>query len=110
MNHLIILTNENFEQEVLKSELPILVDFWAEWCGPCRMLLPIIEEAAEKFAGKLKVAKFDVNNPAHSDLSEKYEIQGIPALKVFKHGQIVKELTGFCPFDELEKELSEYLQ
>ena len=110
MSHPTVLTKDNFELEVLKSAKPVLVDFWAEWCGPCRMLIPILEEFAGKYADKIKVAKLDVNDAAHQELAEKYEIQGIPALKVFKGGQVVKELTGYRPLEALEEDLAEFMK
>jgi thioredoxin 1 len=109
MSQPIILTKENFEAEVIKSDIPVLVDFWAEWCGPCRMMIPVLDELAEKHSGKLKVAKLDVNNPDHEELSEKYQIQGIPAFKVFKGGELVKEMTGYQPTESLEESLAEFL-
>lgn len=109
MSHPIILTDENFEAEVIKSELPVLVDFWAEWCGPCRMMIPVLDEVAGKFEGKIKVAKLDVNDEKHQALAEKYQIQGIPALKVFKGGEVVKEMTGYQPTESLETELAAIL-
>jgi len=110
MSKLIMLTKDNFENEVLKSEMPVLVDFWAEWCGPCKMMGPILEDFAGKHADKIKVAKLDVNNADHQALSEKYDIQGIPALRVFKGGVVVKELTGYRPAEALEEELAEFLK
>lgn len=110
MSHPITLTDKNWEQEVLKSDKPVLVDFWAEWCGPCRMMAPILEEFAGKHADKIKVGKLDVDNDNHQALAEKYEIQGIPALKVFKGGEVVKELTGYRPAEVLEEDLAEFLK
>ncbi len=110
MSHPIVLTDKTFEHEVLHSDQPVLVDFWAEWCGPCRMMAPILEELSEKYAGKIKIAKLDVNDPAHQALAEKYDIQGIPAMKVFKGGGVVKELVGYRPLEALEEELSEFLK
>jgi thioredoxin 1 len=108
MSHAVTLTAENFEAEVLKSELPVLVDFWAPWCGPCRMMAPIIDELATKHAGKIKIAKLDVNEAEHQALADKYGIQGIPTLKVFKNGEVVKELVGFKPSEALENEIAEF--
>jgi len=88
-------TDQNFEEEVEKSKLPVLVDFWAVWCGPCQMMGPIIEELAEKFNGKMKIGKLNVDeNP---NTAQKYEVLGIPSLKFFKNGEIVDEITGLQP-------------
>jgi len=85
-------TDKNFEQEVVKNDLPVLVDFWAPWCGPCQMMGPVIDELAKELEGKMKVGKVNVDeNP---EVSQKYEIMSIPALKVFKGGKIIKEFVG----------------
>ena len=88
----IILTESNFEQEVLKSEIPVLVDFWATWCGPCRMLAPTIAKIAEEQAGVVKVGKVDVDE--QPELAVKFGISSIPTLMVFKNGQRVKASVG----------------
>ena len=88
-------TDQNFEEEVEKSKLPVLVDFWAVWCGPCQMMGPIIEELAEKFDGKMKIGKLNVDE--NSNTAQKYEVLGIPSLKFFKNGEIVDEVTGLQP-------------
>ncbi len=86
------LTDRDFEQEVIKSDKPVLVDFWAPWCGPCQMMHAVIDELAEEVKNKFKVYKVDVDeSPA---LAEKYSIMSIPAIKIFKGGQVVKEFTG----------------
>ena len=96
----ITLNANNFEEEVLKSDLPVLVDFWAEWCGPCRMLAPTISEIAEEYAGKVKVGKVNVDeNPM---LANKYRIAGIPAVLLFKDGSVVKTSVGVKPKAQLE--------
>lgn len=96
------ITTANFESEVLKSDLPVLVDFWATWCGPCKMTEPVVDEIAKEFAGKVKVGKVDVDqNPA---LSQQFNVMSIPTFIVFKGGQPVGSLIGAQPkpaFDKL---------
>jgi len=96
-------TDQNFDQEVLKNDKLVLVDFWAPWCGPCRMMEPIIEELAKKMEGKIKIGKINVDE--NSETAIKYEIMSIPALKIFKDGKIVKELIGAQAKEVLEAEL-----
>lgn len=97
-------TDQNFEQEVLKSDKPVLVDFWAPWCGPCKIMGPIIDELAGEIADKSKVGKLNVDeNPA---TAEKYGIMSIPSLKIFKGGQVVEEFTGVQSKDILKGALS----
>ena len=91
----LILTAENFEEEVLRSDKPVLVDFWATWCGPCRMLAPVIAQIAEEKEGVIKVGKVDVDE--QPELAIRYGIASIPALKVFKNGQVVKSSVGAVP-------------
>ena len=89
------VTKDSFEQEVLKSETPVLVDFWAPWCGPCRMLAPTVEELATDYAGKLKVVK--VNTDDSANLAAEFGIRGIPTLIVFKDGKEVQRVVGVQP-------------
>ena len=104
----ITLNSANFDQEVLKSSDLVLVDFWAEWCGPCKMMGPILEELAKDLANKpLKIAKCDVD--ANNDLAQKYEIMSIPAFKVFKNGQVVEEWVGAMPKDALKQKIEKLL-
>ena len=99
----LVLNDKNFEQEVLKSDKPVLVDFWAPWCGPCQVMGPVIDELAEEAKNKFKVYKVDVDeSPA---LAEKYSVMSIPAVKIFKDGKIVKELTGMQSKMILKSEL-----
>lgn len=99
----VILTKQNFEAEVLNSELPVLVDFWASWCGPCMMLSPIIAELAEEFEGKVKVGKVNVDE--ENELAMEYRVASIPTLLLFKDGQLAKTSVGFMPKDALIAEL-----
>lgn len=89
------LTDANFDQEVLKSNIPVLVDFWAAWCGPCRMVGPIIEELSEDYQGKVKMTKLDVD--ANPQKSAQFGIRSIPTMMIFKDGQIVDTLIGAMP-------------
>ena len=96
----IILTNKNFEAEVLKSEIPVLVDFFATWCGPCKMLAPVIEELAKKYEGKVKIRKVNVDE--ENELAMKYQIASIPTLVLFKEGKVVNTKIGLCSKSEIE--------
>ena len=91
----IILTEENFAQEVLASELPVLVDFWATWCGPCRMLAPTIAQIAEELQGVVKVCKLDVDEAP--EIAARYHVSSIPTLMVFKNGEFVRQSVGVQP-------------
>jgi len=96
----IILTADNFEEEVLKSDKPVLVDFWATWCGPCRMLAPVIAQIAEEREGEIKVGKIDVDE--EPELAAQFGIASIPTLKVFKNGQVVNSSVGVIPKPMIE--------
>jgi thioredoxin 1 len=97
------VTDSNFETEVLKSSTPVLVDFWAVWCGPCRQISPIIEDLAGTYAGKVKVVKVDVDS--NPNLSMKYSIRSIPTILMFKDGQVVDQIIGAYPRAEYERRL-----
>ncbi|NBC30703.1 MAG: thioredoxin [Spirochaetes bacterium] len=95
------ITTDNFEQEVLQSDVPVLVDFWAEWCMPCKMVAPVLEEMSKEYEGKLKIGELDVDNQA--DLAARYNVVSIPTLMVFKGGEVVDQQIGAAPRDRLEK-------
>ena len=100
-------TDSNFEEEVLKSDTPVLVDFWAEWCGPCRMIGPIVEELASEYDGKIKIGKMNVDhNPG---VPMKYGIRSIPTLLVFKGGEAVDKVVGAVPKTSLVSKLEAQL-
>ena len=101
------VTDSNFEDEVLKSDLPVLVDFWAVWCAPCRMIAPIVEELADEKEGVLKVAKMDVDN--NPNVPMKYGIRSIPTLLVFKGGEVVDQVVGAVPKALLESKLEKHV-
>ena len=97
------LTSSNFETEVIKSELPVVVDFWATWCGPCRMIAPIVEELAQSYQGRAKIAKLDVD--ANQDVAMKYKILSIPNVLFFKDGKIVDQIIGAVPKKQFTEKL-----
>lgn len=101
------VTSENFEAEVLKSDKPVLVDFWAEWCGPCRAVAPILEEISNENAGKIKIVK--LNTDDEPSLAMKYGIVSIPTMNVFVNGQVAKSIIGARPKPAMLKELEAYL-
>lgn len=98
------VSDATFEKEVLQSEQPVLVDFWAAWCGPCKALGPIVDEVASQYNGKLKVAKMDVDR--NQATPGRYGIRGIPALLFFKGGKVADQIVGFVPKDTIEKSIS----
>ena len=95
------ITAKNFDDEVLKSDKPVLVDFWASWCGPCKMLAPSVARLAEEYEGKVKVGKVNVDEEA--ELSVEFGIMSIPTLIVFENGEIKKQSIGLCSYEELEE-------
>ncbi len=101
------VTDANFEQAVLKSDQPVLVDFWAAWCGPCRALAPIVDELANSYTGKVKVGKMDVDR--NTATPQRYGIRGIPTLLVFKGGQVADQIVGYVPKETIEKALQKHI-
>jgi thioredoxin 1 len=101
------VTDANFETEVLKAETPVLVDFWAPWCGPCRMVAPIVEELSQEYAGKVKFVKLNTDDNVQT--ASRYGIRSIPTLLVFKGGDAVGQIIGFRPKGDLKKRLDAVL-
>lgn len=101
------VNDKNFKQEVLESDLPVLVDFWAVWCGPCLMVAPAVEQIAKEYKGKLKVCRLNVDEA--SKTASNYGIMSIPTLAVFKKGKIVDKIIGALPKSELEKTIKKYI-
>ncbi|MFY9402633.1 MAG: thioredoxin [Candidatus Omnitrophota bacterium] len=100
-------TESNFKAEVLESKIPVLVDFWANWCGPCRMIAPIVDELAKEYSGKIKIGKVDVDD--NSSIASQYGIMSIPTLIFFKDGKVMAQLTGVQSKDSLKQKIEENL-
>lgn len=107
MSSAIAVTDASFEQDVLKSDIPVLVDFWAPWCGPCRMVAPVVEEVATQYEGKIKV--FKLNTDENPGIAGQYGIRSIPTLMVFKDGQKVDTVVGAVPKTTLSSTIEKYL-
>jgi thioredoxin 1 len=103
----IILTDANFEEEVLKSELPVLVDFYADWCGPCKLIAPVLDELGKEYAGKLKIGKLNVDE--NNVTSAKYGVMSIPTLLFVKNGEVQSSLVGFRPKEKLVEEINKII-
>lgn len=101
------VTDTNFKKEVLESSTPVLVDFWAEWCGPCKMIAPVVEELAKEYDGKLKVGKVDVDS--NQQTSMQFGIRSIPTLLIFKNGKVVDQIVGAVPKRALADKISKHL-
>lgn len=103
----VTLTDQNFSTEVLQNQEPVLVDFWAPWCGPCRIVGPIVEEIAQEFTGKVKVGKLNVDE--NSATAQKYGVMSIPTLAIFKNGEVVDQLIGAHPKEAIAEHLEKVL-
>jgi thioredoxin 1 len=100
-DNLLAVNDADFDRQILKSELPALVDFWAAWCGPCRAVGPVVEELATEYAGKIRVAKLNVDD--NKETPAKYGVRGIPTLMLFKNGEVVDQIVGAVPKDKIKE-------
>ena len=106
-NGIFEITDANFDQDVLKSDQPVLVDFWATWCGPCRAIAPIVDELAREYQGKVKIVKMDVDHNSATPL--RYGVRGIPTLLVFKGGQVQGQIVGYVAKEIIQKALDKHV-
>ena len=107
MSDMLYVGNDNFQAEVLDAEVPVLVDFTAAWCGPCKMLEPVIEQLVQEWNGSVKIVKLDVDS--NPEMAMQYNVMGVPTLMLFKQGQQVERVTGFQPKDRLMKKFGQHL-
>ena len=106
-NAIFEVTDSNFDQDVLKCETPVLVDFWATWCGPCRAIAPIVDELASTYSGRVKITKMDVDHNSATPM--RYGVRGIPTLLVFKGGQVKEQIVGYVPKEQIQKAIDKHL-
>ena len=103
----ITISNDNFTTEVIESEIPVVVDFWAEWCGPCKMIGPLLEKLSEDYAGKIKIAKVNVDE--NGELAQKYSVVSIPMLLLFKNGEVINQQVGAVPRETIESMFKDHI-
>jgi thioredoxin 1 len=105
MSQIITVTKDNFKEEVLNSDLLVLVDFWAPWCGPCQMLGPILEEISQELSGQVKICKINIEEAENQELALSYQVRSIPNMKLFKQGEVIKEFVGLRSQEDLMEEI-----
>lgn len=103
----LVFKNSNFDSEVLKSNVPVLVDFYADWCGPCKMMSPVVDELAKEYEGKVKIGKLNVDNDG--EIAQKYKVMSIPTMLIIKNGEVVDQIVGAVPKQHLQTKLDEAL-
>ncbi|PJA02331.1 thioredoxin [bacterium (Candidatus Gribaldobacteria) CG_4_10_14_0_2_um_filter_36_18] len=109
MSKVLNVNNNDFNKEVLQSDLPVLVDFWAPWCMPCKMMVPILDELSVSMDGKIKVAKVNTEEAENQTLAMEYDIQSVPNMKLFRGGKVVEEFIGLRPLEVIKSELEEII-
>lgn len=109
MSNVINATQKDFKKVVLESKTPVLVDFWAPWCGPCRAMAPVLDELSVELAAKLKIVKVDVEDKVNLPLAQQYQIMSIPNMKLFENGEVVHDFVGFRPKETLQAELAKFV-
>ena len=107
-NGILEVTDASFDQDVLKADQPVLVDFWATWCGPCRAIAPIVDELAKEYQGKVKIGKMDVDRNNATPM--RYGVRGIPTLLVFKNGEVKEQIVGYVPKEQIQKALDKHVR
>ena len=110
MSKALDLNKENFDSEVINSDVPVLVDFWAPWCMPCKMMAPVLDELAGEMEGKVKIAKLNTEESENQELAAKYQIQSIPNMKLFKGGEVIADFVGLRPKESLKQEIEQELE
>lgn len=103
----LVFKNSNFDSEVLNSNVPVLVDFYADWCGPCKMMSPVVDELAKEYEGKVKIGKLNVDNDG--EIAQKYKVMSIPTMLIIKNGEVVEQIVGAVPKQQLQSKLDSAL-